>query len=98
MERALTPGVLVTATPCRAALARSTWSVPVPQTETSRKRGQAAKTRAVKREEERMLSTTSGRADALDQDVFGAGQRVVIVELGARLQGREDGAGGEYRR
>ena len=45
-----------------------------------------------------MLSTISGRADALDQHVFGPGQSVVIVEFGARPQGGEDGARGEDRR
>ena len=87
----------MTVTPCRAALARSTWSVPVPQTDSRRKRGQAAKTRSVNREDERMLSTTPSRADALDQHLFGPRQSVVIVELGARPQGREDGARGEDR-
>src|ERR1022692_1955288 len=38
-----------------------------------------------------------GRVDALRQYVFGDGQGVVIVEFGARLEGWEDGAGGEYR-
>jgi hypothetical protein len=36
-----------------------------------------------------------GRADAFDQPVFGAGQGVVIVELGACLKGGEDAAGSE---
>ncbi len=39
-----------------------------------------------------------GRADALDQHVFGPGQCIVIVEFGARLKGEEDSAGGEDHR
>ena len=56
---ALTPGVLVTATPRVRQAARSTLSVPVPQIEMRRRRGQPARTRSVNFAWARMLMTTS---------------------------------------
>src|SRR5271157_2510358 len=79
MEMAETPGVLVTVMPWRAAAGRSTWSVPVPHTEMRRRRGHRAKTRSVN----------------LEEAVFGAGEGVVVVELGARRQFGPDGAGAQ---
>jgi len=53
------PGVFVTMTSCCFAAARSTLSVPVPQSESSFSLGQTAKTLAGNFVEERMLITIS---------------------------------------
>ena len=57
MEKADTPGVLVTVTPWRAAAARSTLSVPVPHNDNSRRSAKRWKMLSLKRVDERMLIT-----------------------------------------
>ena len=75
---------------------RSMWSVPVPHTETRRRRGQAAKTRVGEFHGGADVEDQLGVADARDEVVLRAGERVVVIELGAGGEFRPDGAWAEY--